>query len=155
MPEKLTTISPATNQVVETRNATPDSEIGLLPRKATAAFEEYRKTDLKQRQQIVTKALDLLDARQERLAKELTEQMGRPIKFTAKEITTAVTRGRHLLRISQEALEDTPGAAEEGFKRYIRKVPVGPVLIIFAWNVSWKGYLSECSGVLILKGIFF
>ena len=136
MPEKLNTISPATNRTVVTRDATPESEIGLLPGKAVAAFEAYRKSSLMDRQQIVAKALDLLQARQERLAKELTEQMGRPIKFTAKEITTAVARGRYLLGISQEALQDTPGVAEEGFKRYIRKSPVGPVLIIFAWNVS-------------------
>ena len=143
MPEKLITISPTTNQAVVTRDATSESEIGLLPGKAATAFEVYRKTDFKERQQIVTKALDLLLARQDRLAKELTEQMGRPISFTAKEITTAVTRGRYLLEISQEALQDTPGVVEEGFKRYIRKVPVGPVLIIFAWNVSLRKSLSD------------
>ena len=61
--------------------------------------------------------------------------MGRPISYTAKEITTAVARGEYLLKISGEALRDTDGEPEKGFKRYIKKVPVGPTLILFAWNV--------------------
>ena len=40
------------------------------------------------------------------------------------------------MKISDEALADTDGEAEQGFKRYIKKVPVGPVLVLFAWNVS-------------------
>lgn len=81
-------------------------------------------------------ALQLLEDKQDELAKELTEQMGRPIAYTAKEVTTAVARGKYLLKISDEALSDTDGEAEKGFKRYIKKVPVGPVLVLFAWNVS-------------------
>ena len=62
--------------------------------------------------------------------------MGRPIAYTAKEITTAISRGEYLLKISSDALKDTQGEAEKGFKRYIRKVPIGPVLVLFAWNVG-------------------
>jgi acyl-CoA reductase-like NAD-dependent aldehyde dehydrogenase len=61
--------------------------------------------------------------------------MGRPIAYTAKEVTTAVMRGEYLLKISDETLKDTPGEVEKGFKRYIKKVPLGPVLILFPWNV--------------------
>ena len=89
-----------------------------------------------ERQAIVKKALKILNDKQDELAKELTEQMGRPIAYTAKEITTAVKRGEYLLKISGDALKDTDGDSEKGFKRFIRKEPVGPVLIIFAWNVS-------------------
>jgi len=73
------------------------------------------------------------------LAMELTEQMGRPIAYTAKEISTAVERGEYLSRIAGEILErDTPGDEEKGFKRYIRCEPVGVVLVIFAWNVCFS-----------------
>jgi acyl-CoA reductase-like NAD-dependent aldehyde dehydrogenase len=44
-------------------------------------------------------------------------------------------RGEYLLKISDETLKDTAGEAEKGFTRYIRKVPLGPVLILFPWNV--------------------
>lgn len=134
--ETITTISPITNKPALTRTGISAEELEQLPITATEAFLKFRKTPLKERQDIVKKALKLLNDKQDALAKELTEQMGRPIAYTAKEVTTAVKRGEYLLKISEDALRDTDGEAEKGFKRFIRKVPVGPCLILFAWNVS-------------------
>jgi len=134
--ETINTISPTTNKVVVSRNGISASDLRALPEISTKAFLSYRKTSLVDRQAIVKKALKLLNDKQDELAKELTEQMGRPIAYTAKEITTAVKRGEYLLKISEDTLKDTPGEDEKGFKRFIRKVPVGPCLILFAWNVS-------------------
>lgn len=134
--EVLTTISPNNNQPILTRHGLSDSEATELPILATKAFHNYQQTTLAQRQNIVRKALHLLSARKDALAKELTEQMGRPIAYTAKEISTAVARAEYLLKISNDALKDTEGERENGFTRFIRKVPRGPVLIIFAWNVG-------------------
>lgn len=134
--EKLITISPATNKPILERSGLSDEDLVSLTDVALDAFVSYRKTPLKERQAIVKKALKLLGEKKDELALELTEQMGRPIAYTAKEITTAVARGEYLLKISDEALKDTDGEEEKGFKRYIKKVPVGPVLVIFAWNVG-------------------
>lgn len=136
MSDIITTISPTTNKPILTRREPSDAEIKKLPITASVAFKTYSRTTLKERQDIVGKALDILESRKDALAKELTEQMGRPIAYTAKEITTAAARGRYMLKISSEALADTDGEAERGFKRYIKKVPIGPVLVLFAWNVS-------------------
>jgi hypothetical protein len=133
--ETITTISPITNKPVLTRSGPSDADLQAIPENAKLAFESYRRTSLADRQKIVKKALKLLNDRQDELAKEITEQMGRPIAYTPKEITTAVMRGEYLLKISEETLKDTEGEPEKGFKRYIRKVPIGPVLILFPWNV--------------------
>lgn len=134
--EVITTISPSTNRPVLTRNGLSDSDVALLPALSTQAFDVFRLTSLKERQVIVRKALKLISNKKDVLARELTEQMGRPIAYASKEISTAVTRGEYLLKISDDALEDTQGELEKGFTRYIRKAPVGPVLILFAWNVG-------------------
>lgn len=135
--ENLTTISPSTNKPILERTGLSQGDLQSLPSVAHKAFIAFRnETTLKDRQQIVKKALKLLGDKKDELAKELTEQMGRPIAYTAKEITTAVARGEYLLKISDDALASTDGEAEKGFKRYIKKVPVGPVLVLFAWNVS-------------------
>lgn len=143
--EAITTISPTTNQPVITRNGISVAELESIPSVATEAFLSFSRTSLSERQVIVKKALKLLGDKQDELAKELTEQMGRPIAYTAKEITTAVKRGEYLLKISNDALKDADGEAEKGFKRYIQKVPVGPVLILFAWNVSKVPYHVTCT----------
>lgn len=134
--EVITTISPTTNEAILTRNGISAQELEQLPDIATAAFQSWRTTPLADRKIIIKKALGLLADKQDDLALELTVQMGRPIAYTAKEIATAVKRSEYLLKISDDVLKDTDGEAEAGFKRFIRKVPVGPVLIIFAWNVG-------------------
>lgn len=135
--EVITTISPTTNEAILTRNGVSQSDLESLPQVATEAFQSFRKTTLKERQAIVKKFLKVLSDHQAELAEELTVQMGRPIAYTGVEVATAVKRGEYLLKISDECLKDTDGEPEKGFKRFIRKVPVGPVLILFAWNVSY------------------
>lgn len=147
--ETLTTISPTTNKPILTRSGLSPEEITALPKTALAAFKSYsQSTTLGQRQEIVAKALQILSKKQDELAKELTEQMGRPIAYTAKEVATAVKRGEYLLKISGSVLGEegiVPGEEEKGFKRYIKRVPVGVVLVLFAWNVS----IFDISSVLI------
>ena len=133
--ETFTTISPTTGQAILTRPSISDADIALLPAIATQAFNSYKHTPLPERQATVKKALQSISSRQDALAREITEQVGRPISYTGKEISTAVARGEYLLKISGECLADTAGEAEAGFKRFIRKEPIGPVLILFAWNV--------------------
>ena len=139
--EIITTISPSTNEPVLTRRGLSDSEAALLPESSAQAFNAFRITSLEERQAIVRRALKLILDKKDVLASDLTQQMGRPIAYTAKEITTAVMRGDYMLKISSDALKDTQGEAEEGFTRYIKKVPIGPVLIIFAWNVGGHSYI--------------
>lgn len=134
--EVINTISPTTNEPILTRNGVSEADLELLPKTATEAFQSFRKTSLKERQDIVKKFIKILSNHESELAEELTVQMGRPINFGGKEIQTAIKRAEYLLKISDEALKDTDGEPEKGFKRFIRKVPVGPVLILFAWNVG-------------------
>ncbi|KAK5998546.1 Succinate-semialdehyde dehydrogenase [Cladobotryum mycophilum] len=135
--EVINTVSPNTNEVVITRNGATPADLKLLPEVATEAFQTFRKTTLKERQEIVKKFLKGLADKQDDLALELTTQMGRPIAYTAKEVTTAIKRAEYLLKISDEVLQDVEGEAEKGFRRFIRRAPVGPVLVIFAWNYPY------------------
>ncbi|KAI9778474.1 MAG: hypothetical protein M1835_004921 [Candelina submexicana] len=136
--ETLITISPTTNEAILTRHGATKEDVDTLTLNAVEASKSFNKNvSFSQRKTIVQRALELIAQRQGVLAQELTEQMGRPIAYTAKEISTAVARGEYLLKISDDALKDTDGEPEHGFRRYIRKMPVGTVLIIFAWNYPY------------------
>lgn len=133
--QQLTTISPTTNKPILSRDEPSDSELQAIAKRSADAFSIWSKTDLAERQKIVKRAIELLREREEELGRELTEQMGRPIAYTGVEIKTAAKRAEYMLKISEASLADTEGEQEQGFKRYVKKVPVGPVLVIFAWNV--------------------
>ncbi|PGH07020.1 hypothetical protein GX51_02060 [Blastomyces parvus] len=139
--ETLTTISPITNDPILTRPGVSQQELTSLPQKGQNAFRSFaRSTTLGQRQEIVARALGLLAKKKDVLAREVTEQMGRPIAYTGGEIATAIKRGEYLNRMSSTVLGDEGTInteAEAGFKRYIKKEPVGVVLIIFPWNYPY------------------
>ncbi|KAI3397432.1 hypothetical protein diail_10763 [Diaporthe ilicicola] len=135
--EVIKTISPNTNEAIITRNGPSTEEIESLPKTSAEAFKTWSKTTLAERQAIIKKALKILGDNTDELALELTTQMGRPIAYGGKEVATAISRSEYLVKISDEVLRDTDGEAEKGFKRFIRKVPVGPVLVLFAWNYPY------------------
>ncbi|KAK7741792.1 hypothetical protein SLS53_004856 [Cytospora paraplurivora] len=147
--EVIKTISPNTNEAIITRNGLSAEEVDLLPKTSAEAFKTWSKTSLAERQAIVKKALDWLSANEDELALEITTQMGRPIAYTAKEVQTAVKRGEYLIKISEDTLKDTDGEPEKGFKRYIRKVPVGPVLILFPWNYPYLTLVNSLLPALL------
>ncbi|KAJ5782630.1 hypothetical protein N7457_004404 [Penicillium paradoxum] len=139
--ETITTISPATNEPVVTRTGISEDELKQLPVTAQEAFRSFsQSTTLEKRQKIVERALDILEKKQDELAREITEQMGRPIAYTGVEVATAIKRSRYLTRISTSVLGEegiVHGEEEKGFRRYIKRSPVGVVLIIFPWNYPY------------------
>jgi len=148
MASTITTISPVTGLAILTRQGITESAFPTILATAQRAFSTFRHTHpVAARREIVRKALQILASRADALGKEITEQMGRPIAYTPKEVATAVKRGEYLLKVSEEALKDTPGEAEEGFRRWIRKEPLGVVLVVFAWNVGPPPHDRVCEGL--------
>lgn len=136
MADKIRTISPSTGEVIFEQDGVSLEAAQQMVDKAHAAFLKYRKTTLNQRKEYIVKALDNVAEKIDQLSDELTKQMGRPIAFSAVEIKTMRKRADYLLDVAEEALADIPGRNEPGFRRWISKESVGPVLIVSAWNVS-------------------
>ena len=137
MLETIRTISPSTKQVVYECAGTSLSEAKSIVQTSQDAFAVWLKVPLAERKATVVRALAVIQERKEQLGLELTTQMGRPIAHSVKEIETMQKRAGYLLRIVEEALQDIPGQEEPGFRRWIKKEPVGPTLVVFAWNVSF------------------
>lgn len=135
----VTTTSPSTNKPVVTRAGVTADDLKRVADDAQEAFRSFsQSTTLAQRQELVTRAMDILDKRKDVLARELTEQMGRPIGFSPVEIATAIKRSHFLNRVSNTVLNEViPGEEETGFRRFIKRQPVGVAFIIFAWNYPW------------------
>lgn len=136
MSNQVRTINPATHEVVFEHPGTSLAEAAKIAAASKDAFESYRTLSLDNKKQIVTRALDIISSRIDVLAKEVTTQMGRPIRYCAGEIKTARLRAEHMMDIAEESLSDLPGKPEANFKRMVKRVPIGPVLIAGAWNVS-------------------
>ncbi|KAJ5560586.1 hypothetical protein N7513_002985 [Penicillium frequentans] len=137
MTNQVRTINPATHEVVFDHPGTSLAEAAKIATASKQAFESYRTTTLNEKKKIVARALEVISSRIDVLAKEITTQMGRPIRYCAGEIKTAILRSEHMMNIAEQSLADLPGKPEANFKRMVKHVPVGPVLIAGAWNYPY------------------
>ncbi|KAI8600562.1 Aldehyde/histidinol dehydrogenase, partial [Dissophora ornata] len=147
-PSTLSIITPVDSSVYATVQISSSEKVQASVEFATKAQKTWKKTPLKQRVEMARRFLDILGSRKDELAKELTMQMGRPLRYTPGEIKGTQDRGKYMVDVAEEALKDVEvheAGLEGKFKRFIRKEPVGVVLIVAPWNYP---YLSSLNGVL-------
>ncbi|KAL4804019.1 Aldehyde/histidinol dehydrogenase [Aspergillus unguis] len=137
MSNQVRTLSPSSGKVIFEHPGATAEEVSKVAQASEDAFRSYRELSLDQRKAIVSKALGIIDANKETLAKELSTQMGRPISYTAGEVDTMRKRAEYLLEKADGALKTVPGQEENGFRRFVKKGPVGPVLLATAWNYPY------------------
>ena len=76
--------------------------------------------------------------RADALAEELTWQMGRPISQSPGELRRGFhERALYMCDIAEQALSDIRIFPEENLKRFVRREPLGVVLVIAPWNYPW------------------
>lgn len=140
------TISPIDGSVyVERELANPASVESALS-KAVLAQKEWRKTSLAEREGICRKAVEYFLNNAEEIGLELTWQMGRPVRYTANEIRKGFQeRANYMISVAEKALADVEVAAISGFKRFIRRDPLGVVFVVAPWNYP---YLTSVNSVI-------
>ncbi|BGP45023.1 hypothetical protein JCM10450v2_000838 [Rhodotorula kratochvilovae] len=136
----LTTISPVDGHPILTRDyPRTDADLDNVVQKAHDAHRQWRTVPLEERIRIVTLAVDRLTSRALELGPELTQQMGRPARYTPAEFATFKDRASWLLAQADKALQDenVDEGRPDGFTRLIRRAPVGVCLLVGAWNFPY------------------
>ena len=134
MSHQLQTISPIDGSIIVSRSYASAAEaLGLLQR-AAAAQAAWRHVGVAERAGLVSKGVDTFVARKAEIAEELTRQMGRPLRYTPGEVGGFETRARHMISIAGEALQDVVPTPLTGFTRFVRRDPLGVVLVVAPWN---------------------
>ncbi|BGP12986.1 hypothetical protein JCM10213_006624 [Rhodosporidiobolus nylandii] len=136
----LTTLSPSTGEPVCVREYPKlNAELDEAVQTAHSASLAWRKVPLAERIRIVTLGVEHLSSRALELGPELTAQMGRPARYTAAELATFKDRAMWLVGAAEKALadENVDEGRPEGFKRIIRRAPMGVCLLVGAWNFPY------------------
>ncbi|KDQ52558.1 hypothetical protein JAAARDRAFT_138530 [Jaapia argillacea MUCL 33604] len=146
-PLSQTTITPHTQQPLVTRQYPSVAELDAAIRKASDAQKQWAAVRLDERISIGTKFMDEFRKMGEEIPMELTIQMGRPVSQVPGEVRGFLDRADYMLRIASSSLQDISLADTDkpGFKRYIKRVPLGVVLVIAPWNFP---YLVSINSVL-------
>jgi acyl-CoA reductase-like NAD-dependent aldehyde dehydrogenase len=82
--------------------------------------------------------LDWMLERADKIGEELTWQMGRPIAYSPNEIRRGFQeRVNYMAGAAERELADVEIEPKENFQRFIRREPVGVVLVLAPWNYPW------------------
>jgi acyl-CoA reductase-like NAD-dependent aldehyde dehydrogenase len=130
----IKTISPIDGEVYVERNQAGTTEVSAALESAEKAQQQWSQLSLADRQVICTKAVEAFVSNKATIAEELSWQMGRPILYAAGEVVSFADRSHHMISIAEACLADITTSDKQGFSRYIKRNPVGVVLVIAPWN---------------------
>ena len=139
------TISPVDGRIYVERMLADKATIGMALSRAVAAQEAWGRVPLAERAAALSAFVDAFVAGRDQIAEELTWQMGRPIRYTPGEVRGFEERARTMIRIAPEALADIEVGEKAGFRRWIRRCPLGVVLVVAPWNYP---YLTAVNAVV-------
>jgi acyl-CoA reductase-like NAD-dependent aldehyde dehydrogenase len=143
--ETLKAFSPIDGSLYVERPFASSTEIENALATAKQAQQAWSRVTLDKRMAIAERFIEAFKANADEIAEEITWQMGRPIKYTPGEVRGFEERARYMLSAAKEGLADVRVEGKEGFTRFIRKDPVGVVLVIAPWNYP---YLTSVNTVL-------
>lgn len=134
MKQELITISPIDGREVVRRPYVDEATLAAMLARAQAAQPAWRALALSERKALVSAAVERFVAMRDEVARAITLQMGRPLRYTPGEVDGFAARARHMIDIAESALAPVAVAPQAGFTRYIKREPIGVVLTIAPWN---------------------
>lgn len=126
-------INPYNGKKIETFKALSDIQLTKKLEKSVQAFEIWRKVPLKERIALMKKAGQVLRDNEERYAKTITLEMGKPIKESRAEVNKCAWVCDYYAENAATFLADKI-IETDAQKSFVRHDPIGTVLAIMPWN---------------------
>jgi len=145
MSDHLKTISPVDGRIYVERPLETASGIDRALEAAAQAQRAWGALPLASRCDVLSRAVDAFVAKARDIAAEITWQMGRPLRDSPGEVRGFEERSRYMLGAAPEALAAVIPGEKSGFRRQIKRVPLGVVVVVAPWNYP---YLTAVNAVL-------
>jgi acyl-CoA reductase-like NAD-dependent aldehyde dehydrogenase len=129
-------ISPVDGSVFAERPIATDEALDAAVSRARAAQADWALQPVAERVKLTLAMLDALLAMNDEIVPELAWQMGRPVRFGG-EKGGLEERCRYMASIAEEALSPLVPKEKAGFRRYVKREPVGIVFVIAPWNYPY------------------
>jgi len=131
------TISPVDGSVYVERTLAAPAQIEAALENARLAQRLWRSVPVAGRAAILGRFCDAFESHRDAIAEELAWQMGRPVRYAPNEVRGTLERARHMIAIAPGALADIDVGRKEGFRRFLRREPLGVVFTVAAWNYPY------------------
>lgn len=148
MQKTLKCISPIDGTVYAERPILSRDEAMDVAARAKDAQKEWANRPLAERIELVRSGVAAVGAMNDDIVPELAWQMGRPVRFGG-EFGGFNERASYMADIAVDALADIEIADDDQFKRMIKRVPHGVVLVVAPWNYPYMTAINTVAPALI------
>ena len=139
-------ISPVDGSVYAEFDLASGAGIETTIERAVRAQAAWKRVPLAERCAICRRMTDLMVDRADAIGGELTWQIGRPVTQSPFEIRRGFQeRARYMVDVAADTLADVVIEPKDGFRRFIRREPLGVVLVMAPWNYP---YLASVNTVV-------
>ncbi len=145
MTETVKLKSPVDGSIYVERPVATDQAINAAVERAKAAQVDWaQKTTIAERGRYLLAFLEALLAMNDEIVPELAWQMGRPVRYGG-EKGGVEERTRYMVALADKALAPYIPEDRPGFRRYLKKEPLGVVFVIAPWNYP---YLTAVNSIV-------
>jgi len=149
MTETVKLKSPVDGSIYVERPVATDQAVNAAVERARAAQPGWAALPVATRAGYMLKMLDALIAMTSEIVPELAWQMGRPVKYGG-EFGGVKERTTYMVDIAEKALAPVPASnPKDGFRRYVKKEPLGVVMVIAPWNYPYLTAVNTIVPALI------
>ncbi|MFW8635853.1 aldehyde dehydrogenase family protein [Cribrihabitans pelagius] len=148
MGQTLKCISPVDGSVFAERAVLSRDEAFAAAGRARAAQGAWAARPLQERIDLVMAGVAAVGAMNDEIVPELAQMMGRPVRYGG-EFGGFNERASHMAQIAKEALADIEVGEDATFKRYIKRLPHGVVLVVAPWNYPYMTAINTVAPALI------
>jgi acyl-CoA reductase-like NAD-dependent aldehyde dehydrogenase len=128
------TISPVDGSLYAERPFADAARIDEILARAVIAQRDWARRSISERAAFCTRFTEALLRHIDEIALELAWQMGRPVSQAPSEVRTCIDRATFMIAAAEEGLAPLDPGPKAGFKRYVKRVPLGVVFVIAPWN---------------------
>ncbi|MEM9630274.1 MAG: aldehyde dehydrogenase family protein [Pseudomonadota bacterium] len=152
MSDVIKLISPIDGSVYAERPALDEAAVDKVVSAARTAQPGWAALPIAERVAYCEKALEALKAMNDEVVPELAWQMGRPVRFGG-ELGGTIERTEYCASTAEEALKDIERTDKPGFKRYLRRMPLGIVMVIAPWNYPFMTAINTIMPALMAGNV--
>tara|TARA_R110002072_G_scaffold39667_1_gene113518 strand:- start:1068 stop:2441 length:1374 start_codon:yes stop_codon:yes gene_type:complete len=141
-------ISPIDGSVYATREVLTQAEARAAVARARSAQSDWAKRPLSERIALVQAGVAAVGAMNDDIVPEIAWQMGRPVRYGG-EFGGFNERASYMADIAPEALAPIIVEDSAAFRRVIKRVPHGVVLVVAPWNYPYMTAINTVAPALI------
>lgn len=141
-------LNPATEEVLGAVPHASKADLDAALQSSLKGFQVWKATTPIERQKVMNRAADLIEADIDRIARNLTQEMGKPVGEARLELGFAIDVLRWYGEEGKRAYGRLIPARIPGARQIVVKEPVGPALAFVAWNFPAVNVMRKVAGAL-------